>query len=352
MMIAATRDDSTTHEDGMFWLRPDLDRTALGGAGWLDTALFDIDGVLIDTTGSYRRSVIAATDALVRITGGFSDAPEPLVTPDDVEHFKLAGGFNSDWDLTQALVALWTARLREWRGTPLAERALAEWADDAASATRAGAGSLTWLRRVAPASAIPDWDDARWTHDEFYWGAAMLRDLHGRAPRYTPDAPGLRQFERLLLTPETLTSLAALGLEKYGLITGRVSPEVEWALRMLAPDGEAAAVVGAHGPEAHPPFGVIVPASLYTKPDPLALAHALRMLDARAAIYAGDTSDDLDLVLRYRAERLGDGAPSTLAVSVASGAAVETFRQRGADITISSVSELPDALIALRERLA
>ncbi|HEY7973898.1 MAG TPA: hypothetical protein VID72_01015, partial [Ktedonobacterales bacterium] len=35
-------------EDGMFWLRPDLDRTALGAADWLDTALFDIDGVLID----------------------------------------------------------------------------------------------------------------------------------------------------------------------------------------------------------------------------------------------------------------------------------------------------------------
>lgn len=336
----------------MFWLRPDLDRTALGDAGWLDTALFDIDGVLIDTTGSYRRSVIAATDALVRVTGEFSDAPEPLVTPEDVERFKLAGGFNSDWDLTQALVALWTARLREWRDTPLAQRTLAEWAEDAAAATRAGAGGLAWLRRVAPESAIPDWEVARWAHDEFYWGATMLRELHGRAPRYAPNAPGLRQYERLFLTPETLTALAALGLEKYGLITGRVSPEVEWALRMLAPEGEPLAVLGEHGPRAHPPFGVIVPASLYTKPDPRALTHALQTLGGRAAIYAGDTSDDLDLVLRYRAERQSEETPPTLAVSVATGAAAETFRRRGADITISSVSELPDALIALRERLA
>ena len=338
----------------MFWLRPDLDHTALGAVGWLDTALFDIDGVLIDTSGSYRRSVIAATDALVRVTGGFSDAPDPLVTPDDVERFKLAGGFNSDWDLTQALAALWTARLREWRGTLLATRTLAQWADAAAAATRAGAGGLAWLRSAVPASAIPNWDDARWTHDEFYWGAALLRELHGRTARYSPAAPGLRQAERSLLTPETLTALGALGLERYGLITGRISPEVEWALRLIAPAGEATAIHGPFGPQAHRPFGVVVSAAQYAKPDPQALVYALQALDARAAVYLGDTSDDLDLVLRYRAERqsVAPDLPPTLAVSVATGAAAETFRQRGADITISHVSELPAALAALRERLA
>ncbi len=337
----------------MFWLRPDLSRADLGDALWLDSALFDIDGVLIDTTSSYRRSVIAATDAMVRVTGGFTHAPDPLVTTDDVERFKLAGGFNSDWDLTQALVALWTARLREWRGSALADRPLAAWAEDAARATRASVGGLTWLRAVAPASAIPDWEDARWTHDEFYLGAALLRETHNREPRYTPEAPGVSHMERSMLTPELFTSLAALGLRKYGLITGRNSPEVEWALRLIAPDGAAEAVMGPHGPQAHAPFDVIVPASLYTKPDPQALIHALQTLDSRAAIYLGDTSDDLDLVLKYRTERVSaePTLPPTLVASVATGTAADTFRQRGADMTLSDVSELPNALLALRERL-
>lgn len=337
----------------MFWLRPDLDHTALGAARWLDTAIFDIDGVLLDTSGSFRYSVIAATDALVRVTGGFSDAPDPLVTTADVALFKLAGGFNDDWNLTQALTALWMARLREWRGTPLAERTLAQWAELAAQATRAGQGGLVWLRSVVPASAIPTWEDARWAHDEFYLGAEALRSAFGRAPRYTPDAPGLRQSERSLLTPGTLSALATLGLRKYGIITGRESPYVEWALEVIAPEGMTAALVGAHGPHAHPPFDVIVPSSLYAKPDPQALAHALATLDARAAVYIGDTADDLDLVLRYRAERQAHAPdlPPTLAVSVASGAGVATFRQRGSDITLTQVSELPAALQALRQRI-
>jgi phosphoglycolate phosphatase-like HAD superfamily hydrolase len=337
----------------MFWLRPDLDCTALGAARWLDTAIFDIDGVLLDTSGSFRYSVIAATDALVRVAGGFSDAPDPLVTTADVQLFKLAGGFNDDWNLTQALTALWTARLREWRGTPLAERTLAQWAEDAAAATRAGQGGLAWLRRVVPARAIPEWEDARWAHDEFYLGAVALRETFGRAPRFAPAAPGLRQSERSLLTPETLTELAALGMRKYGIITGRESPYVEWALEVIAPEGAALALIGPHGPHAHPPFEVIVPASLYAKPDPQALAHALATLDARAAVYVGDTADDLDLVLRYRAERQAQAPdlPPTLAVSVASDTAAATFRQRGADITLDQVSELPAALHALRQRL-
>lgn len=338
----------------MFWLRPDLGRVALGGADWLDTALFDIDGVLIDTSGSYRRSVIKATEYLVRVHAGLSGGPEPLVTPEDVVAFKMAGGFNSDWDLTPALAGLWTARLREWRGDPRAERPLAVWADEALAATQAGRGGVTWLRATVPASALPDWEMARWVHDELYWGAAVMRRLYGREPLYAPAALGFAHTEEPLLTPETLPALAALGVTRYGLITGRISPEVEQALRLIAPDGELKAVSGPHGVSRHPPFEVIVPASLHAKPDPQALVYAVETLGAQAAIYIGDTGDDLELTLRYRAEILPvrPELPAVIAVAVGDGATANQFRARGADITVSGVHELPAALEALRARLA
>ena len=338
----------------MFWLRPDLGRAALGSADWLDTALFDIDGVLIDTSGSYRRSVIQATEYLVRISAGLTGGPEPLVTPEDVLAFKMAGGFNSDWDLTPALAGLWTARLREWRGDSRAERPLSAWAADALAATRGGRGGVIWLRATVPASALPDWEMARWVHDELYWGAAVMRRLYRREPQFAPDALGFARAEEPLLTPQTLPALAALGIARYGVITGRISPEVEQALRLIAPEGESLAINGPHGVAAHPPFTVIVPASLHTKPDPQALVYAVEKLGTRAAIYAGDTGDDLDLTLRYRAEVLPHrpDLPAVLAVAVGDGAAADQFRARGADITLSVVSELPAALVALQARLS
>lgn len=340
-------------EGGVFWLRPELDRAALGDATWLDTALFDIDGVMMDTSRSYRRSVIEATDYLVRVRAGLTDAPAILVTGEDVTAFKLAGGFNSDWDLTPALAGLCVARLREWRGDPRAEKPLSAWAAEAMADSQAGRGGVAWLRATVPASALPDWDEARWVHDEFYWGAAMVRRLYGREPQFAPGAAGFASAEESLLAPETLPALAALGVTRYGVITGRISPEVEQALRIIAPAGEVAATAGPHGVASHPPFSVIVPASLHTKPDPQALVYALETLGSRAAVYSGDTGDDLTLTLRYRAEVLPHrpDLPAVLAVAIGDAAAADLFRARGADITLSVINELPAALAALRERL-
>jgi len=90
------------------------------------------------------------------------------------------------------------------------------------------------------------------------------------------------------------------------------------------------------------PFGAIIPSEEHVKPDPAALVAALERLGSRGAFYVGDTADDLDLVLRYRCE-VADGLPM-LAICVAEGASAETLQTRGADITITSVTELPAAL--------
>jgi phosphoglycolate phosphatase-like HAD superfamily hydrolase len=84
------------------------------------------------------------------------------------------------------------------------------------------------------------------------------------------------------------------------------------------------------------------------------LVYAVEKLGARAALYAGDTSDDLDLTLRYRAEVLPHrpDLPAVIAVAVGEDAVAEQFRARGADITLSGVHELAAALAALQSRLA
>jgi hypothetical protein len=79
------------------------------------------------------------------------------------------------------------------------------------------------------------------------------------------------------------------------------------------------------------------------------MIHALQALDSRAALYAGDTADDLDLVLRYRQECAAKGEKCTpvLAVSIACGEQALTYQERGADIVIAEISDLPVALDAL-----
>src|SRR5215472_14812567 len=150
-------------DNGNIWLRPGVRRPP-----HLDAALFDVDGVLIDTRRSYRLAVAHGAEHIVREVNGLRQAPSLMVRAEDVAQFKLAGGFNSDWDATQLFAALWTARLREWKGQPEAEVPIQDWALQASVAAREQRGGLDWLKATVPATAIPSDATARWAHDEFY----------------------------------------------------------------------------------------------------------------------------------------------------------------------------------------
>lgn len=325
----------------MIWMRPDLriDRP-------IDSAVFDVDGVLIDTSRSYRLAVIATTEYIVgEHLGLWHRAAEsaPLVTLEDVRAFKLAGGFNSDWDLAFALSALCTAQRREWRGQPEATRPLIDWAALAYEAMQRGQGGLTWARAVVPASAQPLYELAQTVHDEFYWGAALLRELLGREPRYVPDAPGLVRNEEALMPASLLKDLAAQGARRFALITGRVSAEISWAVRLLNERVGHNSLPRFAGVWGASPFEQIISGDQIAKPDPAALALVAQRLGTGAGFYVGDTADDLGLVLNYRAAA-DASKPPFLAIIVASGHEAEVYRERGADLILSHISELPGAL--------
>jgi HAD superfamily phosphatase len=331
----------------MPWIRPGVVLSQP-----LDSAIFDVDCVLIDTTRSYRLSVIAATHYLLsqhlRLWPQESAAPQSPVTLEDVAAFKLAGGFNNDWDLTFTLTGLWTARLREWRGQPEAALSLGDWAAQAQQATQRGQGGLAWARATIPHSAQIDHHLARTVHDEYYWGAKLMRELLNQEPVHIPNAPGLVQNEEVMAPQTLLPDLYAGGMRHFGLITGRLGPEIPWAIqllqeKLLPPTPHWPSAASAWGAT---PFEAIVPGDQIAKPDPAALIHVAERLGVRQGFFIGDTADDLALVLNYR--RVTDAShPSFLAVMIATGREADLYRERGADLILAHTRELPAALAQL-----
>lgn len=57
--------------------------------------LFDMDGVLVDVSRSYRRAIEATVESLAGVP----------VRPGEIQALKDRGGFNDDWKTTHALVA-------------------------------------------------------------------------------------------------------------------------------------------------------------------------------------------------------------------------------------------------------
>ncbi|MGH9506102.1 MAG: aminotransferase class I/II-fold pyridoxal phosphate-dependent enzyme [Terriglobales bacterium] len=60
-------------------------------------AVFDMDGVLVDVSGSYRRAIAATVAEL----GGDGIPP---VTDEEIQAMKDGGGYNNDWELTRELL--------------------------------------------------------------------------------------------------------------------------------------------------------------------------------------------------------------------------------------------------------
>jgi len=312
-------------ETPVVWVRPDLHIPHP-----FDTIIFDVDGVLIRTIHSFHATDIAVAEYIAgtinRLDWGQSEG-KPLATIQDVQAFKRAGGYNNDWDMCYLLAALFTARLREWKGTSFAERSIEEWSALSRTANLHGHGGIAWVKQVIPATAQPDYNIVGDIYHEAYWGATEFEKRFGHPPRYLPDAPGFIHREEILFPSDFPAQLRKTGIRHLGMITGRVGPEVDSALeRMQEYSGERW-------------WDVVIPANICPKPDPRAMRLAIEAVGAKGGLYIGDTADDLDLVLRYRAGK-EEYDPDILAAMLVSEDEAATYQERGADFIIRSVVDV------------
>ncbi|MBW2593984.1 MAG: HAD hydrolase-like protein [Deltaproteobacteria bacterium] len=67
---------------------------------------FDMDGVLIDVSGSYRDTVRRTAHLFLKGAAAWEALPEPLFSLTDLSKIKQRGGLNNDWDLTYFVLKL------------------------------------------------------------------------------------------------------------------------------------------------------------------------------------------------------------------------------------------------------
>jgi len=70
----------------------------------MDLLIFDMDGVLIDVSRSYREAIQRTVQIYLETCLGFETGKKEVITKEDISLFKSAGGFNNDWDLTSAFL--------------------------------------------------------------------------------------------------------------------------------------------------------------------------------------------------------------------------------------------------------
>jgi len=68
--------------------------------------VFDMDGVIIDVSASYRDTVRQTARLFFKGARCWEDLPDPLFPLSDLARVKQSGGLNNDWDLTYLVISL------------------------------------------------------------------------------------------------------------------------------------------------------------------------------------------------------------------------------------------------------
>jgi HAD superfamily hydrolase (TIGR01548 family) len=286
----------------------------------VDAVVLDVDGVLVDVADSYRRAVVESLD---RVYG-------ETVEKTAIQHFKDAGGFNDDWELTYAL-ALYLLARREGLDRDV---------DAFTDVVAASGGGLTGAEAVVadllePAArerARADWDPDRLrdVFQQLYLGGDLYRELEGGEPDDLPDHEGFIHDEPMLVTEATVADLT--GRFDVGVLTGRPAAEADIALSR----------VGLSLPDE---FVFTMDSDLPGKPEPDALVELARRFDSEATVFVGDTLDDVRTAVRAREtdDRTYYGA-GVLTGGLTGERGRGKYHSAGADVVLDSVNDLPDVV--------
>ncbi len=338
----------------------------------LDVLIFDIDGVLIDVSESYRSAIRQTVQLYLQDVLGLRPFAGGLVSPEDVAAFKLAGGFNNDWDLTIGILRYFVNMLdtdsssadsknravtldslrQAGRRVNTSVEQLAQRKDIPSFARAVGetGGGLAAVGRilgqhndhllVASGDRL-DTNLVKRLFEEIYLGDEHFQEEYGELPLLY-HGPGLIRRERRIASLPALSSLAQkLAL---GIATGRPRRQAQFALETAAMTPYFRSLV-AHEDilQAEQESGGGIRLG---KPHPFALLQAVRRITAQRVrcAYIGDTLDDVRAANSAKTEMdfLSIGC---LAPAGDKGAMRRDFERARADVIIDH----PDRLVEWTE---
>ncbi|MCK4777744.1 MAG: hypothetical protein KAS39_05145, partial [Actinomycetia bacterium] len=85
--------------EGKIWQKKNLKKKLKD----LDSLVLDIDGVILNVNESFRVAISRTVNIYLKDFAGLSFKDEVL-SPEKTGLFKLAGGFNNDWELTEIAI--------------------------------------------------------------------------------------------------------------------------------------------------------------------------------------------------------------------------------------------------------
>lgn len=334
----------------------------------LDALIFDVDGVLIDVSHSYRQAIIQTVDIFFTQGLGlkYEGDPLPLLDNEDINLLKQAGKFNNDWDITVAFIIYFlemlppqsvvTQPIRRHVPAMLAYLQVVGYRLQVTmEQLRQNKNILRLARGVADLGggleAINKLLKRRNRHlltsegsllkgnlvkrifQELYLGQTLFEQIYD-TQAVVVQTSGLINNETLIIDPAILETLSQQF--DLGIATGRPKAEADHSLKRLGIQQYFQSLVT---------HDDVVAANAQGKPDPWSLLEAARRIQpspTRCA-YIGDVPDDI-VAAKAANETLPFMAIGSLSAAEDKQTLRRHFEENRADIILAHPNRLRDIL--------
>jgi len=271
-----------------------LNKKILEKVSKIDTLVFDIDGVLVDVRESFRKAVCQTVRFYFKEILNFQGS-ESLINPEEVECFKMSGGFNNDWDLTSAVILFYLMKARENNLKDM-DKLRSRGPDIKTFITKMlspGGGLTKVIDLIEKDGQAKKWILSLWDKDlitkifqEMYAGEEYCFNIYGFQPSLIK-TEGLIKQERIIVNKDKKDFLKNFSI---GILTGRNRKEAKIALERLGWDD----IISKEK--------IITADDGVGKPHPQGLKKIADSSKTKLGIYIGDTWDDLITVKNINKE--------------------------------------------------
>ena len=292
----------------------------------MDIIIFDMDGVLIDVSRSYRKTIQRTIQIYLETCLGFARNRGSWATNEEISLFKSVGGFNNDWDLTCGLLLYLLSisgipPLRKLQNFSSIQETLSYLKIESSLSRskptlrskrkhllsfleklKISGGGLKGIRRVLGTSwqgwvygagNLKKENLVKRIFQELYLGKQFAPYYHLRPIFYT--GKGLHEQERLLISREILSSLRRK--VRMGIASGRPRFEAELALKRfhLRPYFDSVVTLDECTEEENRIFRSTGKKMRCSKPSPYSILRVIREIgfSSPQCGYVGDVVDDM-----------------------------------------------------------
>ena len=313
-----------------------------------DCALFDVDGVLVDTRKSYNTAISKTVDFVIKSVTGKSNL-SGLVNQEIILKFRRTGGFNNDADTSYAISLAALSNTCKKDNNISQMRKFISYI--ASNANEDGIISVekfllssfpspfnTHIRKLKELLAYPGPVGKSFVatvFDEIFYGPELFRKRYGFEPKYYFGKP-LIEKDKVVVTRSTINTISDIFDGNIAIVSGRSRLATEYSLGSIFNIFNRNASVFLEDEDRK-----------YSKPNPYAIKKAMDIMGAKTAIYFGDSTEDL-----LMSQRVKNNAGSSKIItffgiygcSIRPAYTFRQFKQNKVDAIIENVNQLPNIL--------